>query len=90
MRAPARWLDVEGASLIGTMGKAWGEEMPHSMASLLRMLFLRQKHPYRPPGAEGTAAVESCALGVAHLLPALVTCARGFHSRFCRDSHASI
>lgn len=67
--APCLWLDTEGASLIGTLRKVWNEEEPR----LRGMLLISLLHRAQTPGiADPAAALESCALGVAHLLPALV------------------
>ena len=64
-----KWLDAEGASLIGTMRKLRGAEAPEALRSLIALLSERVK--LAPP----PAAVESYAQGVALLLPALIECA---------------
>lgn len=69
--APGVLLDAEGRSLLRTMGKAWGEEAPPLLAAVFRALF-----PNTLSTSGGNpAAAESRALAVAHLLPALITCA---------------
>lgn len=62
------WLDTEGASLIGTLRKAWGDEAPRHLGGFLLELLERGQRL----GLESPAAAESCALGVAHLLPVLL------------------
>lgn len=65
------WADAEGASLIRTLGKAWGEEAPLALFALFRPLILRSALV----GAQDSAAAETGALAVAYLLPALLKCA---------------
>ena len=62
-----RWPDTEGRSLIGTLRKAWGGEAPFPVAAFVGFLldWRREMEP------EDTAAGESIAMGVAHLLPVL-------------------
>lgn len=70
--APFLWLDAEGASLIGTLRKAWlGTPPPPLLATFISRLLERGI----VLGAEDAAAVQSCALGVAHLLPVVLHCA---------------
>ena len=75
------WLDAEGASLICTLGKAWGEDASRRLAELCRKLIVRSV----VPGATA-AAVESCGLGVAHLMHAMVKC----HPPSLLFTHASL
>lgn len=67
---PLRWLDMEGASLIVTLRKAWGRGGPPrgswDVAALIMICV-------QAPGAEDSA-IQSCALAIAHLLPALTRC----------------
>ena len=62
-----RWPEAEGRSLIGTLRKAWGEEAPVVVTFLVRIL-LDWRRAIEPGD---TAAEESIAMGVAHLLPVL-------------------
>lgn len=67
--SPARsWLDAEGISLIGTLGKAWEDDAPRTLGRLLKLLVVRGQHT----GRQNPGAAKSCALGVAHLLPAML------------------
>ena len=67
---PFKWLDNEGASLIGTLGKVWSDDAPPTPSQILSVLVLRAQQG----GAGQAAAVESCALGFAHLLPVFIKC----------------
>ena len=69
-----RWLDAEGASLIGTMRKLWSSEAPSLWLNTLLLLFERVRD------GEDPAVAESLALGIAHLLPPLLMCAISEHS----------
>lgn len=69
--SPFRWLDAQGGSLIRTLGKAWGDEAPAGLMQILRMLVARRG---QAGPQQRAAAAESCALAVAHLLPALLRC----------------
>lgn len=64
------WPDVEGASFIRTLGKAWGEDAPAKAFRLCVALIARSSES----GAPGSAAAGSGALTVAYLLPALLKC----------------
>lgn len=66
----ARWLNAEGASLIGTLRKAWQGEMPDEPTTLIERLIERGQLL----GTEGPSAFEACALAVVHLLPAMLWC----------------
>lgn len=76
------WLDAEGASLIRTLCKSWGEEAQPAMVQILRLLIARGElteaadlsSAESASTAENVSAAMSCALGVAHLLPAIVKC----------------
>ena len=72
------WLDAEGASLIGTLRKAYGNQAPLSLVQLLARLVERAE----VLGAGHPAAAETRALCVAHLLPAVLRCALSLRS--CR------
>lgn len=61
-----RWLEMEGASLIGTLCKVWGEDALFQLTYIVTTLM--EQAEQRP---SVTAAAESFALGVAHLLPAI-------------------
>ena len=65
------WLDAEGASMIGTLRKASGNQAPLSLVQLLARLVEQAE----VLGAGHPAAAETCALCVAHLLPAVLRCA---------------
>lgn len=67
------WLNAEGASLIGTLRKAWCDDAPRNLAMLYVIIVQRQLQ------TEAPAADDSCALAVAHLLPALLKCASHSH-----------
>ena len=62
-----RWPEAEGRRLIGTLRKAWGEEAPFQVAFFVEFL-LDWRREIKPGD---TAAEESIAMGVAHLLPVL-------------------
>ena len=62
-----RWPEAEGRSLIGTLRKAWGKDAP--VALVFFVGFLLEWRREIEPG--DTAAEESIAMGVAHLLPVL-------------------
>lgn len=67
-----RWLDGEGASVIGTLRKAMGRDgerstYPHACSLMFRFFVRAQMHEGEDP-----APAESFALAVAHLLPALI------------------
>lgn len=64
-----RWLDGEGAGLIRTLRKSWGDETPKNAIPLLQML----AEMGQPTGTEHSAAALRCAQGVVHLLPAVIT-----------------
>ena len=64
------WLDPEGASLIGTLRKAWFDNAPASLAWLVMKLCIRAHQL----GSENGAASESASLAVAHLLPLVIRC----------------
>ena len=64
------WPDVEGASLIRTMQKTWGDNMPTGAGNLFYSLVRRRSLLMgTQPGAD-----ESFALAVAHLLPGVIRC----------------
>ena len=65
---PLEWEDDAGASLIKTMGKAWGDSIPRNVAYILMVLARRQLPVRRLP----PAARDSAALAIANLLPALL------------------
>lgn len=68
------WLDgVKGASLILTLRKVWGAADPTDMGSLVATLMLRRGWPE----SDADAALETCALAVAHLLPVFTRRALG-------------
>ena len=64
------WLHAEGASVIRTLGKAWGEGAP----SALLFLFTEQIMRGLETVAEDPAAAESCALWIVHVLPTVIKC----------------
>ena len=64
----ATWLDAEGASLIGTLRKAYGNEAHLGLLQLIDQLVERAEEL----GAGHPAAAETRALGVAHLLPVVL------------------
>lgn len=72
-----RWLDAEGASLICTLRKAWGDDAPWSLGFLLEAIVVRGMKD----GRDLPAAAESAALGTAHLLPALLRCDLHVHKK---------
>ena len=65
--APVRWLDRPGASLIKTLRKVWGDEAPKLLARLCLLLIVRGQICEE----ESSAAAQSAALAVEHLLPML-------------------
>lgn len=68
-----RWQDEEGASLVRTLSKAWGGKAPQLMICPLKIVVELGMQSR----TENPTASESCALGVAHLLPALLECVPG-------------
>ena len=69
----SRWVDAEGASLIGTLRKSFGNQAPLSLLQLLGKMVERAD----VLGAGHPAATETRALCVAHLLPAVLRRAIG-------------
>ena len=65
------WLDVEGSSLIRTLGKAWGDDISLNLSRLFEGLVLRHVNPTTDSEA-GSAATQTCALAMAYILPTLL------------------
>lgn len=65
---PLRWLDEEGASLMSSLRKACVAKPGDFRMGMLLRMFLAL------PLMEQSGSPESCALGVAHLLPLILEC----------------
>lgn len=66
-----RWLDAEGASMIGTLRKAGTDIELELLCYVPEMLLVRESQA----GPKQSASAVSSALALARLLPVLITCA---------------
>lgn len=62
---------MEGASLIRTLGKVWGDQAPLRLAELFEIIMKQSRYL----SSNGPSTAESCALRITFMLPALLRCA---------------
>ena len=78
-----QWLDEEGASLIGTLRKAWKDDVPFRVVDLTSILIMRADTRDASPEElekKPAGAMDSAGLAVAHLLPTVLRSVVPYHT----------